>query len=390
MLERLTVGDFLYREGDTNDCAYVIAEGNVILFRDEDGTRRIIERRGSGSIVGEVSVLRGLPRAVSVQAETNCIVFRISAEQIAARFADLDPLMTACIETTIGFIESMNSSDKASAIEPKQPTNLEVLIDRLQLEADLEEGLKRNEFHMNYQPIYDLARERIAGFEALMRWMHPALGFVRPDHFIAVAEEMGSISKLTNFAVSNACAALADFRRKSGSDGLFMSINMTARDLMREDFIGFLCNQIDLNALEPCDVKLEITESALVSSTSIVEFNLNQLSRLGFGISVDDFGTGYSNLGHLHLLPLTALKVDRVFANGAHKSKINLSIVRMLISLAKELGVDVIAEGLENRNDVDALKNLGCRYFQGYHFYKPMPFEETLANLLAAENPAAE
>ena len=116
ILEKRKVGNFLYREGDMTDCAYVIAEGNVVLFRAEDRRRRVIERRGSGSIFGEVSVLRGLPRAVSVLAEANCIVFRISAEQIEARFADLDPLMTACIETTIGFIESVNNSIQCDAI----------------------------------------------------------------------------------------------------------------------------------------------------------------------------------------------------------------------------------------------------------------------------------
>ena len=390
MLENRKVGDFLYREGDTNDCAYIIAEGNVVLFRDEDGRRRVIERRGSGSIVGEVSVLRGLPRAVSVQAETNCIVFRISAEQIEARFADLDPLMTACIETTIGFIESMNSSERCGANKPKKTKGLKDLIERLQLEADLEEGLKRHEFQMNYQPIYDMACGRIAGFEALMRWTHPTLGPVPPGHFVSVAEEMGSVGKLTDFAILTACADLRRFRQASSCSDLFVSVNITAKDLVRECFTDFLSAQIALNDLEPNDVKLEITESALLPSTPIVEANLNRLSRLGFGLAVDDFGTGYSNLGHLQLLPLTALKIDRAFSNGAHHSKVNLSIIRMLLSLAKELDVDVIAEGLEHTADVDALRRLGCRYFQGFHFFKPMSFEDSLSSLLASESPAAE
>jgi len=380
----LEQGDILYREGDANDTAYIIDTGEIVLYSNAMGRRIAFERRGAGSIVGELSVLTGHPRTVTVEALTPCRLFVVSAEEILARFESLDPILRACIDTSIGFTATltrrMNEGGSDIPLVESTLRDAEAVTERFKLERDIVLGLERDEFHLVYQPIVDLSDGGVVGVEALMRWEHTVLVTVPPVRFIEVAEEMGSIGRLTELAVSDACAALGRMRAcRSAGEGFYVSVNISGKDIERDDFAAFVARTIALHGVDPRHLKLEVTETSLVADPLSAARRLDELRALGCGISIDDFGTGYSNLAYLKSLPLTTLKIDRAFAGDACRNGVSRSIVTMLLGLGRNMGVDIVAEGLETEEDVAMLRKLGCRFAQGYHFCRPLAESDLLA-----------
>lgn len=241
---------------------------------------------------------------------------------------------------------------------------------------------------MLYQPIVDVQDNSIVAFEALMRWVHPTMGFIPPDRFIKVAEATGSIKGLTEFALLETFRALQ--RLKINGDvasGLFASVNVSGRDIARPEFVTFLEFALEQHQLQPGEVRLEVTETALITDMDIAGDNLARLRALGCGLSIDDFGVGYSNFAYLKSLPITSLKIDRAFTEDAATNAVSHSIVRLLLLLGHDMGVDIIAEGVETKEGLATLQDLGCRYAQGYYFHKPMP-ESDLAKLLCGPSAA--
>ncbi len=379
----LNPGDILYREGGSNKSAYIVESGEIALHTTVLGQRVDCERRGAGAIVGELSVLTGSLRTVTVEAVTHCRLFQISSDQILSRFDKLDPVLRACIDTSISFAgtltERMAQTSGEVPFVPSTLQDAQGVIDEFKLEVDILAGLNRGEFSLVYQPIVNLSDGVVTGVESLMRWQHPVRGNVPPFRFIQTAEAMGSIEKLTEFALTDACAALMRMRNQCPErPDFYTSVNISGKDVERNGFVDFVANVLKFNEMEPEHLKLEVTETSLVSDPAKAAMCLGELRELGCGISIDDFGTGYSNLAYLKKLPLTTLKIDRAFAGDAHANAISRSIVTMLIGLGREIGVDIVAEGLETSDDVETLLSLGCKYAQGYYFCKPLPEAELL------------
>lgn len=371
----LDTGDILYHEGDPNDCAYVIESGEILLYNEIDGQRIECERRGGGSILGETSVLTGQPRAVTVEAILPCVAYKISAEDILARLDTLDPVLRACLDTTVDFVSRFYSEDKdeQTPLAPSTLRNVNELVKKFKFELDIGKGIDQGEFSLVYQPIIELSNNRMAGFEALMRWQHPILGNVPPDRFIPVAEEMGSIGRLTDFAILQACKTLQHIQSISpAGNNLFASVNISGVDMARDNFAESLKQVLDQYELDPTCLKLELTETALLPNVKNTSENFEQIRQLGCGISIDDFGTGYSNLVYLKSLPLTAIKIDRAFTNDVSTNPFSRGIIKMLVGLGKDMNVDIVAEGLETPEDVKIVHDLGCRYAQGYYFSTPI------------------
>lgn len=378
---KLNTGDILYREGDPNDCAYVIETGEILLYNEVNGERVECERRGAGSILGETSVLTGQPRAVTVEAISPCIAYRISAEDILTRLEALDPILRACFDTTVDFVTRFFGQDKEeqTPFAPSTLHNAHKLIEKFRFELDIEKGLDQGEFSLVFQPIIELANNRMVGFEALMRWCHPRLGNIPPDRFILVAEEMGSIGRLTDYALQQACMVLQHIRTKSSHESdLFASVNISGVDMARDNFSESLKQVLDKNDLDPKNLKLELTETALLPNVKNTTENFEQIRHLGCGISIDDFGTGYSNLVYLKSLPLTAIKIDRAFTNDVRTNPFSRGIIKMLVGLGSDLNVDIVAEGLESKEDVKVVHDLGCRFAQGYYFSAPVSESEII------------
>ena len=245
-------------------------------------------------------------------------------------------------------------------------------LNRMKLEADLRRGVERNEFFLLYQPIISLQTQRLAGFEALVRWQHPERGLVSPVEFIPLAEETGLIVPIGHWVMQEACQQLKEWQQAyPASFPLQMSVNLSSRQFTQPNLIEQIQSVLEEAAIDPKYLKLELTESAVMDNVEAAIKQLQEIQDLGISLSMDDFGTGYSSLSYLHRFPLNTLKIDRSFVSQMNKKE-NLEIVRTIIALAGSLGLEVIAEGVETCAQLTQLQNLNCEYGQGYYFAKPL------------------
>ncbi len=247
-------------------------------------------------------------------------------------------------------------------------------LDRLQLEADLQQAIQFKQFQLYYQPIVCLKTNRTTGFEALIRWQHPTKGWVSPAEFIPLAEQTGLISAIGQWVLTEACSQLERWQDQLECFlPLSLAVNLSGIQLTQPelvDEIEHLCRCFDLNKVQ---LKLEITESVLMKNAKLAIAVLDQLQQNQVPICIDDFGTGYSSLAYLHRLPIDILKIDQLFINRMLEDEKNHSIVRTIITLADTLGLEVVAEGVETQAQLEALRSLNCDYAQGYLLSRPMP-----------------
>jgi diguanylate cyclase (GGDEF)-like protein/PAS domain S-box-containing protein len=241
---------------------------------------------------------------------------------------------------------------------------------RLQLETDLRHALERDEFVNFYQPIISLETGRIAGFEALMRWQHPTRGMIDPGEFIGVAEEIGLIRELGWWGLCEACRQISEWRKEFPE--LTMSVNLSVKQFAQQNFASQLQKLLQEHSLPPGVLKLELTEGSIMADPSAAATLLSQMRALGIAIAIDDFGTGYSSLSYLQRFPLDTLKIDRSFTSAVGSGGKEESIIVNIMPLAQNLGLDVVAEGVETNEQAAFLKQLRCKYAQGYFFSRPL------------------
>ena len=254
--------------------------------------------------------------------------------------------------------------------------------DQLQVETSLRQGLEEGWIHVYYQPIVDLKTRKIKGFEALSRLIHPTHGIIPPVEFIGVAEETGLIVPLGEQMLEMACAQTVEWQREFGlSDELDISVNLSARHLAEDNIVELLQEVLEKTKIPPASLKVEITESLIMSNPELAAQTLDRIKKLGITLSLDDFGTGYSSLSYLRRFPIDTLKMDRSFVAPIDTDKRDLELVRMIILLAHTLGMEVVGEGIETESHLDLLRGLDCEYGQGYFFSRPLPAGEVAALL---------
>jgi len=247
---------------------------------------------------------------------------------------------------------------------------------RLKLETDLRLALKNQELAVYYQPIISLNTGSLLGFEALVRWNHPKRGFVSPVEFIPVAEETGLIVPLGLWVMRSACQQFRDWQHKHSIPQLKISVNLSVKQLYQPDFIEQIDHILHETQLDSQSLKLEITESAIVDNAESATLLFQKLRQREIQLSIDDFGTGYSSLSYLHRFPVNTLKIDRSFVSRIGKDGENLEIIQAIVTLAKQLGMTIVAEGIETTQQKEYLKALDCDEGQGYLFAKPLPTQE--------------
>lgn len=246
----------------------------------------------------------------------------------------------------------------------------------LQLETDLRRAVERECLEVMYQPIYSLETDEIECFESLARWVHPQLGEIKPSKFIALAEEIGLINRVCEQVLRKACQQIGSLQKRQTDEKKYaVSINLSYRQFSQKNLVRSIEDILDETNFSPQRLKLEITESVFFEHQDRAVVMLNQLREDGIEINIDDFGTGYSNLGYLMKLPISALKIDRSFVSMIDSEGRNDEIVRAIITLARNLSLKVIAEGVETRSQLEALKRLKCEGAQGYFFSEPMTFD---------------
>lgn len=255
----------------------------------------------------------------------------------------------------------------------------EQVSNRLRLETELRLALERNEFAVFYQPIMQIDNNKLIGFEALVRWFHPERGQVMPGEFIPIVEETGLIVPLGEWILRESCRQVREWQQSfPDQSDLTISVNLSCKQFMQQDLAGRVAEILQETGLEARFLRLEVTESHVMENSDVAITIMNRLRELGVQLSIDDFGTGYSSLSYLQRLPINYLKIDRSFINLMNSNHENSEIVRAIVMLAKNLNMQVIAEGIETEEQALKLINLDCPFGQGYFYSKP-------ANAIQAE-----
>lgn len=256
--------------------------------------------------------------------------------------------------------------------------NLEsTVLQRASLEKDLRHGIANGELQLHYQPQWN-SGGAIVGAEALVRWQSPSRGLVQPGDFISMAEETGLILPLGHSVMECACAQLASWAKDESTAHLTIAVNVSVRQFQQAGFETEILTLIESAHADPRKLKLELTESVLLTDVESVIAKMKMLNARGLTFSLDDFGTGYSSLSYLRSLPLSQLKIDRSFVNCLLDDSNCATIVRSIIALAQSFGLEVIAEGVETEEQRAVLDQLGCQTYQGYLLSKPLPVEDFL------------
>jgi diguanylate cyclase (GGDEF)-like protein len=242
---------------------------------------------------------------------------------------------------------------------------------RLKLEAELRDALARRQFFLHFQPIVTPQNGRVCGFEALLRWRHPEHGLVPPGDFIPVVEEIGLIGPIGAWVLGEACRQLRTWQREYGAE-LSMSVNVSAVQFSEGDLVDVVTRALDETGIAPGTLKLELTESAVMADAERALEVFARLKALGVRVSLDDFGTGYSSLSYLRRLPIDTLKIDRSFVSKLDCHDDKRQIVEVVLMLARALGLDVVAEGVETESELNLVRELGSDFVQGYYYPRPL------------------
>lgn len=253
------------------------------------------------------------------------------------------------------------------------PAMRENVMTRLEMETDLWKAIEKHEFVLHYQPILDMINNRIVGFEALVRWQHPTRGLLLPAEFISIAEEIGLIVPLGYWVLEEACTQIRIWQQQYQSEQpLTINVNLSARQCAQADLVDRISSILEKTMLDPSYLKLELTESLIVEDSRTTAEMLAKLREIGVQIQIDDFGTGYSSLSVLHNLPIDTLKIDRTFIQQLEGTNSGMEVVRTILSLAHNLGMKVVAEGVETDYQLSSLQSMSCEYAQGYLLAKPI------------------
>ncbi|MCB0976860.1 MAG: bifunctional diguanylate cyclase/phosphodiesterase [Acidimicrobiales bacterium] len=265
-----------------------------------------------------------------------------------------------------------------------EPAMRTVALERIELEADLGGAIERDELHLVYQPLVDLEDGAVVGFESLLRWVHPKYGTLAPDVFVPIAEETGQINSIGRWVLDTACGAAARWHERFGRDDLFVSVNVSGRQVVEPRFAAEVGEVLGRSGLSPRDLVLEVTETAIVADESLAAGRLDELRALGVRIAIDDFGTGYSSLAYLREFNVDILKIDQSFVRGISDEVKLPKLVRGLLDLGRTLDVDVVAEGIEREEQRDRLRDAGCRIGQGFLFAHGLDEDDATALLAHA------
>ncbi len=384
-------GAVIIRQGEEGGSAYIIEQGRVVI-RVEDAHGRLLGlgTRGPGTLIGEMALMDDAPRMATIWAEEDCVLSEITREDFLQRLKATDPVVQAVAGVILAryreFFKDQLQEDTVNQTEVEKIelayTSQARIIEYVTLTNDLQAALKQGQLYLCFQPIVELRSGELAGFEALVRWNHPEHGEIPPDQFIAVAEQSALIVALNRWVFGQACMALRRMEDAYGGERpRFMSVNFSSVDFSSDQFVPEILQCVRDAGLQANQVRLEITERVLIEASDQVKVVLRECRRAGLHIAMDDFGTGYSSMGYLHRFQMDTLKIDQTFIRSMLEDKRSLGLVKSMIVLAKNLELNIVAEGVEQKEQAVALAGYGCQYGQGYYFSKPLPELEILALL---------
>jgi EAL domain-containing protein (putative c-di-GMP-specific phosphodiesterase class I)/CRP-like cAMP-binding protein len=411
--------EFIFREGDPGDCAYIIESGMVEVTLDKDGRKLVMATLTKGDILGEMAIIDRLPRSASARAIVPTDVMAIPLDYVSqkieqsdptvrmflrlamARYRDLNARLGRVFEgLSLGQLNDEGDGFAASTMELKSliPQFLEMHkridsavtkpaqsdsgamfgektleITKLLVTEDkmLQAAMTKKEFRLHYQPIVDLSNNKIVGCEALVRWSHPSGELLLPSRFLTHVENSDLIIDLGYWIAEQAC----DFQSRLCNDfqhDIFVAINLSGKQFEDQFLVPSLADIMDKTGARRERIKFEITESLLIDNPELATQSLHQLKETGAKLAIDDFGTGYSSFSYLHRFPFDTLKIDRVFVSAMARSEKSNQIVKSLVNLSHDLGMDVVAEGIETEQEAELMRGFQTAFGQGFYYSKPV------------------
>jgi EAL domain-containing protein (putative c-di-GMP-specific phosphodiesterase class I) len=379
--------EIILREGEEGDWAYLIENGQVLVYVVKDGVEVPLKILGKGEIFGEMSMIDNSVRSASCRTITEVRLVTVTQEQLLDRIQAADPVVRLLMRAFLDRLREQNDGIRGKSMGIS-PVNAEKLakeqaeaLDRINLENKMALAIENDEFIPHYQPIYDLRGQTVVGCEALLRWAAPDGKLISPAVFIDALENSPLILDVGQLMLEK-CIRDVVRMRETVPGGLderfFVSVNVSGRQFADPQFIARLEGVRSQAGISSSHIKLEVTERIMTEGPLAIA-TLQNCRALGYKIAIDDFGTGFSSLQYLAAMPLHDLKVDRAFISQMMSNEKALSIVKTLIHLAKLLNLNLIAEGIETREQLLLLRNLGVQMGQGYLFAKAMPYEDFLA-----------
>lgn len=394
------VADRMAREERIALCAVRLANYERLVSTFDQNVADEALRLTANRLAAEVG-----PRAFPSRIEAGLFAFALGSDgdvdALTSRTEQTLSVITA--EATIGKIQVLLEVTSGAAFYPEDASSAEALLGnaigalpaceasaapqklnffsaemreaartRFATEQELRRALADEEFRLHFQPVVDMSLGSVISAEALVRWQHPEKGLLHPGAFIPVAEAGGLMDRIDRWVLGAACAQLKRWSQE-GLEELKIGINLSARQFNDPDLIATIRGTLDENGVAPGGLEIELTETAAMNDGNRTRQAFGRLRDLGVSVAIDDFGTGYSSMRHLKALPFDKLKIDREFVTDVHRSSTSRAICATIISLTRGLGIEVLAEGTENEDEVRELYGLGCHLFQGYYFAKPMP-----------------
>jgi len=411
--------EYVFKEGDPGDCAYIIDSGMVEVALDKEGRKLVMATLTKGDILGEMAIIDRLPRSASARAIVPTVVTAIPLDYVSqkieqsdptvrmflrlamARYRDLNARLGQVFESlSLGRGDATNDTFASSTMELKnvmsQLVEMQQRIDSAVTKPGQSDGsaifgektleitkllvteekllkaaMTKKQFRLHYQPIIDLTNNRIVGCEALVRWKHPSGELLLPSRFLTQVESSDLIIDLGYWIAEEACF----FQNRLFNDfqhDLFVAINLSGKQFDDQFLVPSLADIMDRTGARRERIKFEITESLLIDNPELATQSLHQLKETGAKLAIDDFGTGYSSFSYLHRFPFDTLKIDRVFVAAMSRSEKSNQIVKSLVNLSHDLGMNVVAEGIESRHEAELMRNYKTAFGQGFYFSKPV------------------
>jgi len=377
-------GQLIFQLGDPGDCAYLIEEGEVeVLVIKPEGEHRI-RIIGKGELFGEISLIDYLPRTATVRAIQHTVLVPIPRTLMEGLLERSDPVLRHLLLVILERFRHRNEHSAPVGVDishehfkRSNKAKLEAT-QKLSLAHGIKRALSHDEFQLYYQPICDLASGRVAGFEALLRWHHPIDGLMKPEDFLWIAEQTGFMQEVGVWTLDRACRDWVKLRSLTNFESPFISVNLSAMQLNNASLVKKVNAILEGHHMRPSELKMELTETAMVENPEFALEIMRKLIELGCGLALDDYGAGHSGLKHLQKFPLGTLKIDGTFVHPILESSQSLEIIRSSVALGHSLGMKVVAEGIESGEVRDKLLEFDCDFGQGFYFGKPSELQELL------------
>ncbi len=394
----------IFHEGDAADLAYVVEGGSVEITVRRDGRDIVLAKLETGDVFGELALINRDPRSATARAIDSVQALAIDRDAFEQKMAAADPVIGLFMRTLLerfhearGRLIDITSAakrtsfrlrDRNSQHNPLYVDNLHNALSDLHFADELDRALHENELALVYQPVVHIDSARVGGFEALIRWRRPDGQMLSPAVFIPFAERSGQILELGRWTFERACQDIQKFIAQRPDEPPFVSVNLSMAEFTHPNLAGAIDAAARNWSVAPQLLKLEITESVLMSEPEHTIDTLHTLHEIGLPLVVDDFGTGYSSFSYLSRFPLDSLKIDQSFTREITKQQRQLEIVRGITALAHNLGLSVIAEGVSSAQELAHLRAMECNYGQGQLFAMPLSLADAM-NVLAESSSQA-